>query len=85
MEICPDFDIFIDDNPNIINESIKNIPNKEKIYILPNYKTNLHVQAPNIYHVKTTVSDLKDEDFVKAAQEYAIKQKTKLENNNRQI
>ena len=30
-------------------------------YILPDYKCN---------HVKTTVSDLKDEDFAKAADEY---------------
>ena len=34
---------------------------KNKIYIPPDYKCN---------HIKTTVSDLKDEDFAKAADEY---------------
>jgi len=59
----PDFDIFIDDNPNIMTEAIKNIPNKNKVYVLPDYKTCRRVKGPNIYHVKTTVSDLTDKDF----------------------
>ncbi|CAJ0834751.1 2269_t:CDS:2 [Entrophospora sp. SA101] len=74
MEILPDFDIFIDDNKNIVNESIKALADKpEKIYVLPDYKDCRSVQGPNVYHVKATVSDLKDEDFKKAAEEYKAK------------
>ena len=40
------------------NDCKKAATDKNKIYILPDYKCN---------HVKTTVSDLKDEDFTKAA------------------
>jgi len=61
----------------------------DKIYVIPDYKYSRYIQAPNIYHVKTTVSDLKDEDFAKAAEEYTIKRRTRLErensNGNRQI
>ena len=46
---------------------------------MPAYKTNEKIQEENIYHVKTTVSNLKDEDFTKAAEEY--KEKTKTSNN----
>ena len=42
----------------MIMKSSYSITDKNKIYILPDYKCN---------HVKTTVSDLKDEDFAKAA------------------
>lgn len=71
-EIMPDWDIFIDDNPNIVNETIKNVPDpdKNKICVLPDYKNCRGVKGDNVYHVKTTISDLKDEDFVKAAEEY---------------
>ena len=47
---------------------MENFPNA--VYVLPDYKCNEYLQAPNIYHVKQEVSDLKDEDFVKAAEEY---------------
>ncbi|CAG8640392.1 10352_t:CDS:1 [Paraglomus brasilianum] len=65
----PDFDIFIDDDEHKIISAL-NFFSPDKIYVLPDYKFSRHVQAPNIYHVKTTVSDLKTEDFEKAAQEY---------------
>lgn len=41
----------------------------EKIYVINDYKYSRDLQADNIYHVKTTVSDLKDSDFALAALE----------------
>ena len=69
---CPDFDIFIDDNYSLIASAKKNF-GSEKIYVMPDYKCNRNTTGSNIYHIKTTVSDLKDEDFVKAAEEYKAK------------
>jgi hypothetical protein len=66
----PGWDIFIDDNPNIVSETIKSIPDQNKFYVLPDYKTNRHVKGDNLYHVKTTVSDLKNIDFAIGALEY---------------
>ncbi|RUS22880.1 hypothetical protein BC937DRAFT_95552 [Endogone sp. FLAS-F59071] len=65
----PNFDIFIDDQAVTIEETNKLLPN-ERHYIVPAYKCTDYLQAPNIYHLKTTVSDLKKEDFVQAAAEY---------------
>jgi hypothetical protein len=45
---------------------------------MPNYKFARQFQAPNIYHVNQEVSDLKDEDFVKAAEEYKAKKAQEL-------
>ncbi|CAG8664189.1 9821_t:CDS:2, partial [Paraglomus brasilianum] len=45
----------------------------EKVLVVPNYKSTEYLQGSNIYHVKQEVSDLKDEDFVKAAQKYKAK------------
>jgi hypothetical protein len=36
------------------------------------------LQYPNIYHVKQEVSDLKDEDFEKAANEYKAQKEQEL-------
>jgi hypothetical protein len=44
---------------------------------VPDYKFAEYLQAPNIYHVKQEVSDLKDEDFIKAVEEYKQKQLAK--------
>ncbi|KLL03255.1 MAG: hypothetical protein MRECE_22c025 [Mycoplasmataceae bacterium CE_OT135] len=74
----PDFDIFIDDNYYIIKSTMENFPS-DKTYVLPDYKFSRSLQAPNIYHVKTTVSDLKVEDFTKAAEEYKTKKRKKQE------
>ncbi|CAJ0834746.1 2267_t:CDS:10 [Entrophospora sp. SA101] len=41
--------------------------------IMPDYKTNFDVDGPGIYHVKTTVSDLKNEDFAIATLEMKVK------------
>lgn len=78
-EICPDFDIFIDDSKREISDARKNFlhDNDNKIYVFPDYKCNSRIQFPNIYHIKTTISDLKDEDFAKAAEEYKQKQLAK--------
>jgi len=60
-----DFDIFVDDSPTIIKETMEVFANSpEKVYCLPNYKFSRQLQAPNVYHVETTVSDLKEEDFI---------------------
>jgi len=67
----PDFDIFIDDSLPIISNASKNMPSK--LYVFPDYKCNRSIQKPNIYRVKQEVSDLKDEDFVKGAEEYKAK------------
>ncbi|KLL03592.1 MAG: hypothetical protein MRECE_12c002 [Mycoplasmataceae bacterium CE_OT135] len=80
----PDFDMYIDDNPSLVANSpstlkfMNQIPNiKDKIFVLNDYKSNRKVTGPNIYHVKTEVSDLKDEDFAKAAEEYKKNQAAK--------
>ena len=61
----PDFDIFIDDNPNNISETRELfLSNSEKIYVLPDYETNKYVQGENILRVAVQPTLLKDEDFV---------------------
>lgn len=70
---CADFDIFIDDNYDIVSSTSKKFPS-DKIYVLADYKFSRHLQGSNIFHVKISVSDLKDEDFAVAALEYRIKQ-----------
>ena len=37
---------------------------------MPSHKYNRYVQGLNVYHVKNTISDLRVEDFARAAQEY---------------
>lgn len=66
-----DLDIFIDDSQNSVLETRKLLPNA--LFVMPDYKTNEKVKGSNIYHVKTTISDLKDEDFKKAIQEHKSK------------
>jgi hypothetical protein len=65
----PDFDILLDDIPHIIKECLNGLP-ADKIYVLPDYKFSRNVQAPSIYHVKTTVSDIQDIHFAIGALEY---------------
>jgi hypothetical protein len=69
--------MYIDDNPSLIANSpstlkfMNQIPNiKDKIFVLNDYKSNRKVTGPNIYHVKTEVSDLKNIDFALGALEY---------------
>ena len=71
--------MYIDDNPSLIANSpstlkfMNQIPNiKDKIFVLNDYKSNRKVTGPNIYHVKTEVSDLRNIDFAIAASEYRI-------------
>ena len=74
--------MLIDDNSYYIKQTNENFPQDGRIFVLPDYKYFHGLQNPNIYHVKTTVSDLKDEDFTKAA----AKEKTMTDNNiNKQI
>jgi len=71
--------MYIDDNPSLTAKSpstlkfMNQIPNiKDKIFVLNDYKSNRKVTGPNIYHVKTTISDLKNEDFAIAALEQKL-------------
>ena len=68
----PDFDIFIDDSTAAILGTKENF-GSDKIYVFPDFRATRKFTAPNIYHVKTTVSDLKDEDFAIAALEMKVK------------
>jgi hypothetical protein len=72
--------MYIDDNPSLIANSpstlkfMKQIPDIEnKIFVLNDYKSNLEVKGPNIYHVKTAVSDITNQDFAIGALEYRTK------------
>jgi hypothetical protein len=69
--------LFIDDNYAIIESTLKKFT-FDKTYVLPDYKFSRHLQDDNIYHVKVSVSDLKNEDFVKAAEEYKVKKEQGL-------
>jgi hypothetical protein len=69
----PDFDIFIDDSLPTISNIQKRMP--LKTYVLPNYKCCRGLQAPNVYYVKQEVVDLKDENFIKTAEEYKVKER----------
>ena len=71
-----DFDIFIDDQSVTVEETNKLLPD-DRLYIVPAYKCTDYLQAPNIYHVETSATDLKDEDFVKAAAECWAKKEAK--------
>jgi len=62
----------MDDSTRGILETRKNFSD-DKIYVFPDYKCARHVIGDNIYHIKTGISDLKDEDFTQAAQEYQQK------------
>lgn len=63
-EKYPDFDIFIDDNPNIMKE-VKEafVDQQEKIYVFPDYKCNSHIVGNNVYRVENPVSDVCFNDF----------------------
>lgn len=76
---CPDFDIFIDDSKGGVIKTIKAFSEKpEKCFVFPDYRSNREVVGNNVYHVKTTISDLKDEDFTKAAEEYKARKAQEL-------
>jgi len=69
--------MYIDDNYSLIANSpstlkyANQIPNiKDKIFVLNDYKSNRKVTGPNIYHVKTTISDITNRDFALGALEY---------------
>jgi len=62
---------------------MENFP-PDKIFVLPHYKCNEHLQGPNVYRIKTSISDVDDEDFAKAAREYKAKQTIKLERESRE-
>jgi hypothetical protein len=61
--LCPEFDIFIDDREKQITETAKHF-SSDKSYVLPAYDNCNSTQAPNIYRVKTSISNIKDSDFV---------------------
>ena len=67
----------MDDSTRGTLEMRDNFPD-DKTYVFPDYKCSRHVIGDNIYHVKTGISDIKDEDFVKAAEEYKQKYPAKF-------
>lgn len=85
MEMCPDFDLFIDDDKNKIKEAMENIADKSKVYVLPDYLDCQSIQGENVYHVKTSVSEIKSEDFVKATEEYKQKHQISTRNAEREF
>jgi hypothetical protein len=46
--------------------------------VFPDYKPLRKAEDSSIYYVKNTVSDLKDEDFIQAAQEYKTQKEQEL-------
>jgi diadenosine tetraphosphate (Ap4A) HIT family hydrolase len=84
----PTFDILVDDNPQIVKECVENLP-ADKIYAINDYASNRSLIGDNIYHVKTTVSDMTDERFKEAEEEltkkfsfYSLIKKTYQEKNH---
>ena len=71
-----DFDVYLDDSQTEIKRTREIFPNK--VYVLPDYLCTRKTQGSNIHHVKTAISDIKDEDFVKAAEEYKAKKEQEL-------
>src|SRR5581483_2816166 len=55
--------MMIDDNPIILSEAVKNLPS-DKTFVATDYASNKDLQGENIYHVKTTLSNLRNEDFI---------------------
>jgi hypothetical protein len=53
---------LVDDNPNIISGASKNLT-VDKIYILPDYAYNKHVKLANVYHLKASLSNLRETGF----------------------
>lgn len=52
--------------------------------VFQNYISTRKIQSPNVYHLETSVSDIKKEDFAKAVGEYKAKQVAKLERESRE-
>jgi len=63
----PDFDIFIDDNPSIISESIKTFsPDKTLVIInqeLLYGRVSKLIEADNVFHLTSKISSIKDTNF----------------------
>lgn len=59
--------LTIDDDYELVKSIRSKFP--DRVYLMPNYKCNLGVQDKNIYYISQKVSDLKEEDFEKAAEE----------------
>lgn len=62
----PDFDIFVDDLPATISESVRAFP--DKIFVMPEQELNFgtkceRIENNNVYHLQVKVSSLKDENF----------------------
>ncbi|KAG9302132.1 hypothetical protein G9A89_020566 [Geosiphon pyriformis] len=66
-EHYPNFDLYIDDHPLSIEKTSKIIPNSS--YVLPKFACNNYLEAPNIYHLETSATDLKKGDFAIAVLE----------------
>ncbi|RUS15356.1 hypothetical protein BC937DRAFT_92553 [Endogone sp. FLAS-F59071] len=62
-------EIIMELHPSVTVEETNKLLPDDRLYIVPAYKCTDYLQAPNIYHVETSATDLKNEDFVKAAAE----------------
>jgi len=63
----PDFDLFIDDDPDLMENRKGFYPDDTKHnFLLPDYNYNHHVVGKNVYSLKTGISQLADEDFAVA-------------------
>ncbi|CFW92772.1 Putative Esterase/lipase [endosymbiont DhMRE of Dentiscutata heterogama] len=60
-ENCPDFDIFIDDNPHIVSRTMETFP-LNKIYALPDYNYNKVVED-NVCLLTAEIASLTEESF----------------------
>jgi hypothetical protein len=63
-EKFPNFDVFIDDNPNImkeVREAFSDDP--DKTYVFPDYKCNSHIVGDNIYRVSAKKPKLRSEEI----------------------
>jgi len=68
--------MYIDDNPSLVpsySPSTLKYANQIPIFVLNDYKSNCKVTGSNIYHVKTTISDIQPIHFVIGTLEYRIK------------
>lgn len=64
--------MYIDDNYYYIRSVAKKL-GLDNLYVLPDYKCNRSTTGSNIHHVKTTVSDLEDQDFALGVLEQQLK------------
>jgi hypothetical protein len=76
----PNFDILIDDNPQILRECVRNLP-RDKIYASEGWNATRVVMEDNIYFFPGKLSKLTNEDFEKRAKKFIESSKKSLNTN----